>query len=331
MMMSIDHKMNGHECPRVSLVIPVYNEAENVTPLLDAIENSLAKIRYPYEIIFVDDGSTDSTFLKLCQLWEAGRPIKVIRLSRNFGQTCALSAGFEHSRGEIVVTMDGDLQNDPSDIPGMIEKLNEGYDIVSGWRVARQDRTLTKKLPSRIANWMIRTITGVNLHDYGCSLKVYRGSIARALNLYSDMHRFIPAIASIVGARIGEMKVKHHPRRHGYSKYGLNRVWKVLFDLVTIKLLVQFSSRPSHWFGFCALPFGLIGAVLTATTVKRYIDAGHEGLSVILPSLCLLLLGLAAHLVMLGLCSELILRAGRKDCSNAVSGSGVNEMRGLDP
>jgi glycosyltransferase involved in cell wall biosynthesis len=234
----------------VSLVIPVYNEEESLQTLHQAIQEAMAAQPHAWEVVYVDDGSADGSLASLEAL-AAGDPahIRVVGLRRNFGQTTAIAAGIDYAQGEVIVLLDADLQNDPADIPLMLEKIESGYDVVSGWRVNRQDTFLTRKLPSRMANWLISTVTGVHLHDYGCTLKAYRREVITDFRLYGEMHRFIPAYAGAVGARIIEMPVRHHARKYGRTKYGLERTLKVILDLFTVKFLISFSNKPIYLFG----------------------------------------------------------------------------------
>lgn len=249
--------------PKLSIVVPLLNEEDNLEPLFGQITTALDG-RFAYEIIFVDDGSTDRSFEILCGFQDADQRVRVIRFRKNFGQTAAMSAGFDHARSEVIVPMDADLQNDPADIPMLLEKLDEGYDVVSGWRKVRHDKALTRLLPSRMANWLISRITSVALHDYGCTLKAYRKEVLDETQLYGEMHRFIPAIASWAGARIAEVVVNHRPRTAGVAKYGLGRTFKVVLDLITVKFLGSFSTKPIYVFGglggLCLLGSFLSGA-----------------------------------------------------------------------
>ena len=230
----------------LSIVVPVYNEEENVCPLFEKIQAVCETIGDSYEVLFVDDGSHDRTFAVLSELSKRKPQLVVIRFQRNAGQTAAMAAGFEFAQGQRIISMDGDLQNDPADIPKLLEKLDEGYDLVCGWRQERQDKFLTRRVPSIIANWIIGKVTGVPIHDNGCSLKAYRASVIKEVPLYGEMHRFIPAMSTIAGARIAEMVVTHHPRRFGKSKYGLGRVWRVILDIIAFKFIISvFSSRPA--------------------------------------------------------------------------------------
>lgn len=244
--------------PELSVVVPIFNEVESLSQLIETIATTLQKQQFDYEIICVDDGSQDGSMELLSQLARDRTDLKAVILRRNYGQTPAMAAGFNYARGRVIVTLDGDLQNDPADIPQLLAKLNEGYDLVSGWRKERQDDKLTRLLPSKIANWIIGRVTGVKLHDYGCSLKAYRAELVADMNLYGDLHRFLPALAYIEGARITELPVRHHPRRYGQSKYGLGRTFRVLMDLLTIFFMKKFLTRPMHVFGL----FGLVAMVL---------------------------------------------------------------------
>ena len=248
--------------PDLSVVVPLRNEAPNLRTLHQELTESLGKWGRPYELLLVDDGSTDDTFAILGELQRDDLHVRVVRLRRNFGQTAAFAAGFERARGRVIVTSDGDLQNDPRDIPALVARLEEGHDIVCGWRRARKDPWLTRRLPSTLANGLISRITGVRLHDYGCSLKAFRSEVIRPLRLYGEMHRFIPAIASEQGVRIAEMVVNHRPRRHGRSNYGLSRTVRVILDLVTVKFLLSYSTRPLQMFGPPGLLMGFAGAAI---------------------------------------------------------------------
>jgi len=280
-----------------------------LAPLYEQIKQALGK-RYDYELIFVDDGSTDNSFDLLADLHRSDPRVRVIRFRKNFGQTAALSAGFEHARGKIIAALDADLQNDPADIPKMIEKLNEGYDVVSGWRKKRHDNALTRLIPSRIANWLIAKITGVNLHDFGCTLKVYRREILNQTRLYGEMHRFIPALASWNGASITEMVVNHRPRTAGKTKYGLGRTMKVLLDLITVKFLGSFSTKPIYIFGglgfICAL--GSFAAGL-AVLYQKFISPRHLSMNRNpLLILTTLLITATIQFILMGLLAELLVR-----------------------
>jgi glycosyltransferase involved in cell wall biosynthesis len=253
--------MNLMTNPALSIVVPLFNEEENVPMLIQRIETALSSFTNQYEVIAVDDGSTDGTFERLYSIKKHRPGLCILKFRRNFGQTQAMQAGIDHARGEIIVTMDGDLQNDPADIPNLLAKIAEGYDVVSGWRRKRKDHVL-RCIPSRVANKMLTFVTGVKINDNGCSLKAYRASIIKRVRLYSEMHRFIPAFAFFLGGRIAELEVRHHPRVHGQSKYGFSRIWKVFLDLFVLRLVLNFSERPMIWFGSFALASFLAAFVL---------------------------------------------------------------------
>jgi glycosyltransferase involved in cell wall biosynthesis len=233
----------------VSIVVPIYNEEQNIAPLYQRVSEAMAASGLTYELILVDDGSADRSFSLLKGLAEQDQRVKVIRFRRNFGQTAAMAAGFDAATGRVVVPMDGDLQNDPTDIPQLLAKIAEGFDVVSGWRKDRKDTFINRKLPSMLANGLISRMTGVHLHDYGCTLKAYRREVLEGINLYGEMHRFVPALASQVGARVTELPVRHHPRLHGTSKYGISRTLRVVLDLMTVKFLLTYSTKPIQLFG----------------------------------------------------------------------------------
>ena len=238
---------------QLSVVVPLFNEEESLPPLVDRLLHHLRPLGMAFELVLVDDGSRDSTALVLRELSARVPELVAVQLRRNYGQTAAMAAGFDASRGTVIVTLDGDLQNDPADIPLLLQKLEEGYDLVSGWRYQRQDAAMSRLLPSLLANRLIGRVTGVKLHDYGCSLKAYRREVVDDLNLYGELHRFLPALASIEGARITEVKVAHHARRYGQSKYGIDRTFRVLMDLLTVWFMKRFLTRPMHVFGFGGL------------------------------------------------------------------------------
>ncbi len=248
--------------PGLSVVVPIFNERDNVGPLHDALTHALQLYGRPYEIVLVDDGSSDGTRDVLRELAAIDPNLRVVMFRRNYGQTAAMAAGFRAARGRTIVSMDGDLQNDPADIGRLVDKLDEGFDVVCGWRRHRQDRAFTRLLPSRIANFMISRVTGARIHDTGCSLKAYRSWVVRSLHLYSDMHRFLAALGVGLGARITELPVRHHPRRAGVSKYGLGRVFRVLADLVGIKMLIQFAAHPIRWFTLLSAPLFLLAQLM---------------------------------------------------------------------
>ena len=241
----------------LSIVIPIHNEEHSLLPLYDRLSSVLEQLRRPYEILFVDDASTDRSFELLANLVETDGRLKVIRLRRNFGQTAALSAGFHEAKGSIVIAMDGDLQHAPEDIPALLAKIDEGYDIASGWRKNRVDNAIMRKIPSRVANWLMAKASGMDLRDFGTTFKAYRSEVLRDVNLYGELHRFIPALASFYGARVAEVPIRSVPRAAGDSHYGIGRTFRVLFDILTIKFLLKYFTRPMHFFG----SFGLLGAV----------------------------------------------------------------------
>jgi glycosyltransferase involved in cell wall biosynthesis len=290
----------------VSIVVPLYNEAESIDSLVEGITKAMSNSKYAYEIILVDDGSTDETWAKVEQLKTFTPTLRGIKFRRNYGQTSAMVAGFDHAGGNFVVTMDGDLQNDPADIPRMLSLMEqEKYDIVSGWRKDRKDH-FSRVLPSRIANFIISKTTGVYLHDYGCSLKIYRAECIRSIHAYGEMHRFFPALASMTGARVTEMPIQHHPRRFGKSKYGFSRIFKVFSDIFSMNLIIRFSSKPLVGFSLCAIPF----AGLTLFFGSLAIIAGLLGWTEGKPSFFILLatLNLVAVLLleMMGILGELV-------------------------
>lgn len=256
----------------ISVVVPVYNERENIEPLCRALHEVLAGLGCPYEIILVDDGSADGSWPELRRMAAELPRLRCLRLRRNFGQTAAMSAGIDAARGRMIVTLDADLQNEPADIPTLLAAMSPDVDVVSGWRRDRKDPFWTRRVPSMIANSLISRITGVPLHDYGCTLKAYRAEVLRAVRLYGEMHRFIPALASWVGARVVEVPVRHHPRRFGRSKYGLSRTMRVVLDLITVKYLLRFSHRPMQMFGKLGLLLGIPGLLLIAGMVLAHLS-----------------------------------------------------------
>ena len=264
----------GDVVPGLSVVVPIYNERDNVEPLHEALSYALQQLRRSYEIVFVDDGSDDGSRDVMRRLAANDPHLRLVFFRRNYGQTAAMAAGFRACRGRTVVSMDGDLQNDPADIGRLVEKLEEGYDVVCGWRRNRQDRVATRLLPSRIANFLIARVTGARIHDTGCSLKVYRSWVVRSLHLYSDMHRFLAALGVGLGARITELPVRHHARRAGVSKYGLARVFRVLADLVGIKMLIEFAAHPIRWFSLLALPMLVLSGLLFLLGFVKYTRGG---------------------------------------------------------
>jgi len=294
--------------PELSVIVPVYNEEENLPLLFDAIQNALAPLNQTWELILVDDGSRDGSARAL-EILHGRDPlrVRVIELRRNFGQTAAIAAGIDHARGGIIVLLDADLQNDPADIPNLLAKLNEGYDLVSGWRRDRKDNALTRNLPSHVANWLISAVTGVRLHDYGCTLKAYRRDALEGFRLYGEMHRFIPVFAHSVGARIAEMEVHHHPRKFGKAKYGLERTVKVVLDLFTVKFLLSYSSKPIYLFGGAGLALMFLGlADLLYLFIRRFwgIPAATSPLLVV--GVMFAIMGFQS--ILMGLIAELLAR-----------------------
>lgn len=262
--------------PRLSIIVPFYNEEENVAPLHAAIATTLDELHLPFELVFVDDGSEDRTLAIATDIARKDARVRVIALRRNYGQTAAMAAGIQHARGQILITMDGDLQSDPADIGMMLEEIEAGHDIVIGWRHDRKDPFLSRKIPSRLGNWLIGKVTGIPIRDNGSPIKAYRASLIKEIPLYAEMHRFIPAMASIAGARISEIKVRHHPRRFGRSKYGLSRIYKVVLDLLVIKTVTAFTSRPLRWFTLISLPMLLAAALAFAHTAHSFLRPQHS-------------------------------------------------------
>ncbi|HSQ00409.1 MAG TPA: glycosyltransferase family 2 protein [Candidatus Dormibacteraeota bacterium] len=292
----------------LSVVVPVFNEVENVEALHREIDAALAPSGLGYEVLFVDDGSSDGTFDRLAAVQARDPHVVVISLSRNFGQTAAMMAGLERTQGDDVVFMDGDRQNDPADILRMRAKRAEGFDLVAGWRIDRQDAWLSRRLPSQMANWLIGAITGVRLHDYGCSLKVMRGDLARSLRLYGEMHRFIPALIDDLGGRVVEMPVNHRPRTAGRSKYGISRTVRVILDLVTVKFLSLYATRPIHVFGVAGLVATAAGLLITGWLGFERLILGIPigGRPIVLLGILLTVMGL--QFVTMGLLAELLVR-----------------------
>ena len=292
----------------VSIVIPLLNEAENLDQLYSQLASALNNLDRTSEIIFVDDGSNDGSFEILKKLQDEDERVWVIRFRRNFGQTAGFSAGFDAARGKVVITMDADLQNDPADIPRLLEKIDEGYDVVSGWRIDRQDTLITRKLPSRAANALISKLTGVALHDYGCSLKAYRREVIQNIKLYGEMHRFIPALASWMGVQVAEIPVNHRARQFGKSKYGLGRIVRVILDLLTVKFLLDYATRPIQIFGLLGLiSFGggvALGGYLSIARLFFNQPLGDRPILL----LAVLLIVLGVELIIMGLLGELIVR-----------------------
>jgi glycosyltransferase involved in cell wall biosynthesis len=301
----------------LSVVIPVHDEEDNVGPLCDALKDALDTLGRTYEVIVVDDGSRDETYPRLARRAAEDGWLKLVRLRRNYGQTAAMAAGFDHARGAVIVPMDGDLQNDPADIGHLLEKIDEGYDVVSGWRKERQDGFL-RRLPSRMANWLIGRVTGVRLHDYGCTLKAYRAEIVEETRLYGEMHRFLPALAHQAGARITEIPVQHHSRTSGRSKYGLGRTFKVLLDLLTVKFLSVWSTKPSYLFGGSGIVLCLGGTAFVVWTAyqRLFNDVFVYRQPSLIVGVFLFTIGL--NLILMGLLAELIVRTYHESQSKPV-------------
>ncbi len=292
---------------KISVVVPIYNEKDNVAILHKKIKDVMVKNSYDYEIIFVDDGSSDGTFEVMQQLAKGDKNLKIIRFRRNFGQTAAMAAGFDYAKGDVIVSLDGDLQNDPEDIPALLQKIEEGYDVVSGWRKNRQDEKKRVAF-SKVANWLIGRITKVDLHDYGCSLKAYRSDVAKNLHMYGELHRFIPVLANIYGASITEIPVRHHPRQFGQSKYNLSRTFRVIVDLILMYFMQKFVTRPIHFFGIIgfflfALGFG-IDSYLAVEKIFFGMNIGNRPL--LLMGVLLILTGI--NLGGIGIISEFLTR-----------------------
>ncbi len=297
-------KSNTH----ISIVIPAYNEEDNIPILYEKLKGVLERLGREYEIIFVDDGSVDRTWERLKEIAEKDQRVKLIRFRKNYGQTAAMYAGFQHATGEVTITLDADLQNDPEDIPTLLQKLEEGYDIVSGWRKDRKDPFLSRRLPSMIANWIISKVTGVELHDYGCTLKAYRADIVKRLELYGDMHRFLPALTKRLGAKITEIPVRHHPRLYGKSKYGIGRTVRVILDIFLVKFLNEYINKPMYVFGtvgFALLSLGLL-MLFYLLFIKLFLDEEIGRRPLLILSVLFTLAGI--QLLSTGIIAELLVR-----------------------
>ncbi|MEJ7619316.1 MAG: glycosyltransferase family 2 protein [Aquificaceae bacterium] len=297
-------KSNTH----ISIVIPAYNEEDNIPILYEKLKGVLERLGREYEIIFVDDGSVDRTWERLKEIAEKDQRVKLIRFRKNYGQTAAMYAGFQHATGEVIITLDADLQNDPEDIPTLLQKLEEGYDIVSGWRKDRKDPFLSRRLPSMIANWIISKVTGVELHDYGCTLKAYRADIVKRLELYGDMHRFLPALTKRLGAKITEIPVRHHPRLYGKSKYGIGRTVRVILDIFLVKFLNEYINKPMYVFGtvgFALLSLGLL-MLFYLLFIKLFLDEEIGRRPLLILSVLFTLAGI--QLLSTGIIAELLVR-----------------------
>ena len=302
--------------PALSVVAPLYNESQNVRPLVEWILQALEGYPRSFEIILVDDGSRDGTWAEV-RAAAADPRVRGLRLGANVGQTAAMMAGFDNARGAVIVSLDGDLQNDPRDIPALVAKLDEGYDLVCGWRQQRQDKLLLRKVPSWLANRLIRRLTGVPITDNGCSLKAYRRDLLNRISLYAEQHRFIPALSASVGARITEMPVRHHARRFGESKYGISRTVKVLVDLITLKMITTFRSRPLLGFGMAAIPAVMIALAFGSLWLFSLTHFGPDkSEALVFPGAGLLALGVAFYLFMLGLVAEVALNSERGDAND---------------
>ncbi|MHB8883272.1 MAG: glycosyltransferase family 2 protein [Thermodesulfovibrionales bacterium] len=292
---------------KISVVVPLYNEEENIDDLHARLTSSLSALPHEYELILVDDGSTDATPSLLEKVRTADPRVKVINFRRNFGQTAAFAAGFDHAVGEVIITMDGDLQNDPDDIPKLLELIKDN-DIVSGWRKQRKDPFISRKLPSKIANWIISRVTGVPLHDYGCSLKAYRKNVVKNLRLYGEMHRFIPAVAKWYGVRVAEVETRHYPRMKGVSKYGISRTIRVILDLITVKFLLSFSTKPLQFFGPVGLLSSLSGLFISLYLTADKIIGGRDigGRPLLLLGVLMIIVGV--QFIGMGLLGEMMVR-----------------------
>jgi glycosyltransferase involved in cell wall biosynthesis len=295
--------------PQLSLIVPFYNEEDSIGPMHAAIVKAVEPLAVTFEMVFVDDGSRDSTALRGEEIARRDPRVRLVKFRRNYGQTAAMAAGIEHARGDILITMDGDLQNDPADVELFLAKIAEGYDIVVGWRFKRQDKLVSRKIPSKIANWIIGKVTGVPITDNGCSLKAFRATLIKRIPLYSEMHRFIPAMASIAGPRIAEIKVRHHARQFGTSKYGLSRVYKVLLDLMVIKTVASFTSRPLLWFSMLCAPLAVVGfAALALGLIAGVPTNGHFSLP--LTGTGIIFLMASVTLIASGTLGELVYKLG---------------------
>ncbi|MFL6274671.1 MAG: glycosyltransferase family 2 protein [Blastocatellia bacterium] len=294
--------------PELSVFLPVYNEAENLPPLHDKLTQALAELGRSYEILYIDDGSTDASLARLREIALLDERVRVIAFRRNYGQTAAMSAGIDYARGDILIPMDADLQNDPADIGRLLARLDEGYDVVSGWRKDRKDRWLTRRLPSHLANRLVSRIAGITLHDYGCSLKAYRREALIDVKLYGEMHRFIPVYAAWAGARVTEIPVTHHARQAGESKYGLSRTGKVLFDLITIKFMSSYLTKPLYLFGWAGAICLIVSFISFAFALYfRFVENVHLN-RMPLATLAMIMFGMGVQFIFMGLLAEMIVR-----------------------
>ena len=297
--------------PYLSIVIPLFNEEESVGALYDEVTAAAERLGVDYELVLVDDGSHDATPERLREIAEADPRVEVVRFRRNYGQTAALQAGFDHSHGEVIITLDGDLQNDPNDFGLLLEHIAAGNDVVCGWRRDRKDKMVSRRLPSMAANWLIGKLTGTRIHDNGCTLKAYRREVVRRARIYAEMHRFLAPMMSLTGCSYKEVVVNHRARQFGRSKYGISRIWKVFLDLLTVKMLLGFTTRPAVWFGMLSLPF--LGAALVALAVSVYVHFNmRPGMdySLVFPSATILFAFAFAHLILIGVFSELVVKVG---------------------
>ena len=306
------------EAPEISVFLPVYNEEPNLPPLHAKLNEALSKLGRSAEIVFVDDGSTDGSLKILREIAAKDERVRVVALKRNYGQTAAMAAGIDAARGEVLIPMDADLQNDPADIARLLEKLDEGYDVVSGWRKNRQDKLITRKIPSMLANRLISWIGGVPLHDYGCSLKAYRRESIKDVKLYGEMHRFIPIYASWAGARVAEIPVEHHARTMGQSKYGLSRTVKVVFDLMTIKFMASYQTKPIYVFG----SFGMLAFLISilAGLYALFLKLFHKAdfVQTPLPILAIVMFAVGIQFLLMGLLAEMLVRTYHESQSKAI-------------
>jgi glycosyltransferase involved in cell wall biosynthesis len=296
----------------LSIIIPIYNERESIGKLYDNLNGALSGMNLKYEVLLIDDGSIDGTFDELLKMHRKNKLFKIIRFRKNFGQTSAISAGFSYAEGEVVVTLDADLQNDPRDIPVLLEKLNEGYDIVSGWRKNRKDKAVTRRFPSIVANKIISKLTRVNLHDYGCTLKAYRKEVVKNIDLYGEMHRYIPAIASWMGVKVAEVPVRHYSRKYGKSKYGVSRTIKVILDIITVKFLLSYSQSPIQMFGLLGLFSGIVGFIVTAYLIIMRIFFNQSLADRPLFILSIFMIFIGVQLITIGLLAEVLIRVYHK-------------------
>lgn len=294
--------------PYLSIVVPLYNEEGNVEPLYKELTEALEQIGHTYEVIAINDGSRDQTYDKLKTVYERDPRWRIISFRRNFGQTAAMTAGFDAARGELIVTIDADLQNNPLDIPKLLAKLDEGYDVVSGWRQNRKENYLKRRLPSQIANGLISRLTGVELHDYGCTLKVYRSEVAKNTELYGELHRFIPALASWMGVRVAEVPVSDRARTFGSSKYGMGRIFRVILDLITVTFLLKYATKPMHFFGTIGFAMSSVGAVILGGLAfeRIFLAQGIADRPILLLGILLIILGV--QMISVGLVAEIVMR-----------------------